>query len=72
MRIAGIILVILGVIGLIYGGITYTRHRDVVNIGTFSATVQQRETFQIPPIAGVIAVIAGAGLIFGGSRKRVG
>ena len=70
MRISGIILVILGVIGLIYGGITYTRHRDTVSLGPLTATVQQRETIPISPIAGVIALIAGAGLIAGGSRKR--
>jgi hypothetical protein len=71
MRIAGILLVILGIIGLIYGGITYTRHRDTVSLGPLTATVQQRETIPISPIAGVIALIGGVGLIVGGSRKRV-
>lgn len=70
MRIAGIVLIVLGIIGLVYGGITYTRHRDTVSIGPFSATVQQKETFPIPPVAGVIAIVAGVGLLMGG-RKRV-
>ena len=55
MRIAGIILIILGVVGLIYGGITYTRRRDTVSIGPITATVNQRETLPISPIAGAVA-----------------
>lgn len=70
MRIAGIILIILGVVGLVYGGITYTRRRDTISIGPLSATVNQRETFPISPVAGVIAIIAGVGLVMGASRRR--
>jgi hypothetical protein len=70
MRIAGIILIILGIIGLAYGGITYTRRRDTVSIGPITATVNQRETLPIPPVAGAIALIAGIGLLFVGGRRR--
>lgn len=70
MRIAGIILIILGVVGLVYGGITYTRHRDTINFGPLTATVNQRETFPISPVVGVIALVAGVGLLLGGSRRR--
>jgi hypothetical protein len=70
MRIAGIILIVLGVIGLAYGGITYTRRRDTVSIGPLSATIQQRETLPISPLIGAIAVVAGIGLLVVGSRRR--
>ena len=70
MRIAGIILIILGIIGLAYGGITYTRRRDTVSIGPITATVNQRETVPIPPIAGAIALVAGIGLVVAGGRRR--
>jgi hypothetical protein len=70
MRIVGIVLIILGVIGLAYGGITYTRRRDTVSIGPISATVQQRETLPISPIVGVIALVAGIGLVVVGGRRR--
>lgn len=70
MRLAGIVLIVLGVIGLAYGGITYTRRRDTVSIGPFSATVQQREMLPIPPIAGAIALVAGIGLLLAGGRRR--
>ena len=70
MRIAGIILIVIGVIGLVYGGITYTRRRDTVSLGPITATVNQRETFPISPVAGGIAIVAGIGLLVAGSRKR--
>ena len=70
MRIAGIILIILGIIGVVYGGITYTRRRDTVTIGPITATVQQRETLPIPPVAGAIALVAGIGLLVASGRRR--
>jgi len=70
MRIAGIVLIILGVIGLVWGGITYTKRRDTVNIGPISATVQQRETFPISPVLGGIALVVGLGLLAAGGRRR--
>lgn len=70
MRMAGIVLIILGIIGLVYGGITYTRRRDTVNIGPITATVKQRETLPISPVVGVIALVAGIGLLVAGGRRR--
>ena len=70
MRIAGIILIILGVVGLAYGGITYTRRRDTVSLGPITATVNQRETFPISPVVGALALVAGIGLFVAGSRRR--
>ena len=70
MRIAGIILIILGVVGLVYGGITYTRRRDTISLGPITATLKQRETFPISPVAGAVAVVAGIGLLMAGSRRR--
>ena len=70
MRIAGIILIILGVVGLVYGGITYTRRRDTVSLGPITATVNQRETFPISPVVGGLALVVGVGLFVAGSRRR--
>ena len=70
MRIAGIILILLGVVGLVYGGITYTRRSDTVSLGPITATVNQRETFPISPVIGGLALVAGVGLLVAGSRRR--
>jgi hypothetical protein len=70
MRIAGIILIILGVVGLVYGGITYTSRRDTISVGPLTATVNQRETIPITPVAGIIALAVGAGLLVAGGRRK--
>jgi len=70
MRIAGIILIIVGIIGLAYGGITYTRSKKTVSVGPLSATVQERETFPISPVVSGIALVAGIGLLFASGRRR--
>ena len=70
MRIVGIILIVLGSLGLLYGGFSYTRRRDTVQLGPMSATIKQRERVPIPPILSGIALAAGVGLLLVGRRKR--
>jgi len=70
MRIVGIILIVLGALGLLYGGFSYTRRRDTVQLGPMSATIKQRERVPIPPILSGIALAAGVGLLLVGRRKR--
>lgn len=70
MRLVGVVLIVLGIIGLVWGGITYTRRRDTVSVGPISATVQQRETFPISPIFGGVALLAGIGLLVASGKRR--
>ena len=70
MRIVGIILIVLGALGLLYGGFSYTRRRDTVQLGPMSATIKQRERVPIPPILSGIALAVGVGLLLVGRRKR--
>jgi hypothetical protein len=69
MRIIGIALIVLGAIGLIWGGITYTRHRDTVTMGPMSVTVQQRDTLPISPLLSGVALIAGIALLVAGPKR---
>jgi hypothetical protein len=57
--IAGILLIIVGVIGLAYGGISYTREKTVVDIGPLKATTNSRETIPLPPAIGAVALVGG-------------
>ena len=70
MRIAGIILIVLGVIALAYGGISYTREEEILDIGPIEATAERRETIPLPPILGGLALAGGVVLLIAGSRKR--
>lgn len=70
MRVLGIILIILGVVGLAYGGITYTRRSETVSVGPVSATVKEKETFPLSPIVSGVALLAGIALVVAGGRRR--
>ena len=68
-RIAGIILIVIGLIGLIWGGISWTDTKTVVDLGPIQATAQERETIPITPIVGGIALVAGILLLVVPGRK---
>jgi uncharacterized membrane protein YidH (DUF202 family) len=70
MRVLGIILIGLGVIGLAIGGIQYTRSEKVLDVGPIEATVERERRIPIPPIAGVIAVAAGVVLLLAAGRSK--
>lgn len=59
MKVVGIILIVLGVVSLIYGGISYNRQKTVVDIGPIEATATERERIPLPPIVGGVALVAG-------------
>jgi uncharacterized membrane protein len=67
--IAGIVLIVLGLAALAYQGFTYTSRETVIDIGPIKATADTQKTVPIPPIAGVVAVVAGVALVFAGKRK---
>ena len=59
----GLALVVLGIIALVYQGITYTTREKVVDIGPIQATKTEHKTIPLPPILGVIALVGGVVLI---------
>jgi hypothetical protein len=64
----GLILIVLGAIGLIYGGITYTRSRETVSLGPVEVTAERKETIPLPPIIGGILLLAGVAIVIGTRR----
>lgn len=66
--VAGVILIVIGVISLVFQGITYTRHKKVLQVGSFEATTEQRKTIPLPPIIGGVALVVGVALLMVGRR----
>lgn len=71
MKIAGIVLIVVGLIALAYGGFSYTTREKVLDLGPLQATTETRKTVPMPPIFGGVAVVAGVALLIAGSRRRV-
>jgi drug/metabolite transporter (DMT)-like permease len=70
LKIAGILLIILGVIALIYGGITYTTHKKVIDMGPVQAEKKETHNIPLPPILGVIAIVGGGALLVFGAKAK--
>lgn len=68
MFVFGILLIAIGVAGLIIDNISFTEKKVVVDAGPVKVTADQHRTIPIPSIAGVIAIVAGAGMIYFGRR----
>jgi hypothetical protein len=68
MRIAAIILIVLGVIGLLVGGFRIAYPDKVVDAGTIDVSVTKHENIPIPPILGGLALAAGVVLLMVGKR----
>ena len=64
LKIAAILLIAAGVIGLVYGGITYTKSTHDTSIGPLTVSVTDKETVNVPVWAGVGAIVVGAALLF--------
>ena len=65
----GAVLIVVGLIGLIWGGISYTREEKILDLGPIEATAQRNKTIPIGPVVGGIALVGGIVLLVAG-RKR--
>jgi uncharacterized membrane protein HdeD (DUF308 family) len=69
LKIVGIILIILGIVALVFGGISYTKREKVIDLGPIEATAEEKKTIPLPPILGAISLVGGIVLLVVGSKK---
>jgi len=69
MKLAGIILIVLGVLALVYQGIQYTTREKIVDIGSIKISADTKKTIPLPPIVGGVALVAGIALILVDRKK---
>ena len=67
-KIIGVVLCVLGLAGLAWGGFTYTTRETIVDIGPIHASRDQSHTIPLPPVAGALALIGGV-LLLAAARK---
>lgn len=68
-QIIGAILIVGGLLGLTYGGFSFTKETHKANLGPIALSVSEEETVNIPLWASVIAIAAGAAALALGSKK---
>jgi hypothetical protein len=70
MKISGAILIVVGLIGLAWGGFTYTTTEKVVDIGPIHATRDETHHVPLPPLAGALAVTGGIALLLAARKAQ--
>ncbi|HEX6790806.1 MAG TPA: hypothetical protein VF247_05815 [Candidatus Krumholzibacteria bacterium] len=70
MKTIGILLIAIGLIGVIWGGVTYVRDRDTAHVGPISLSVENKDRVSIPPAFGATALVLGGVLVIMSRRKR--
>jgi hypothetical protein len=68
VKIVAILLIAAGILGLVYGGITYTKTSHDAKVGPFELSVRDKETVHVPVWAGVAAIVVGSVLLL--ARKK--
>jgi len=69
IKILAIALIVAGVLGLAYGGFSYTKDTTAVKLGPIELSVKEKETVNVPVWAGIGAIIVGGVLLILGSKK---
>ena len=59
----GIILIVVGLAGLAWGGFTYKTREKIIDVGPIQATQEKTHSVPVPPIAGAVALIGGIVLV---------
>jgi uncharacterized membrane protein len=69
MKILGIVLIVGGILGLVYGGFSYTKETHEAKIGPITLSVTDKERVNIPMWVGIGAVVVGGLILVFGSKK---
>jgi uncharacterized membrane protein len=69
VKMLGIVLIVGGVLGLMYGGFTYTKETHETKLGPLTLSITDKETINVPIWAGVGAVVLGGILLVFGNKK---
>ena len=69
LKIVAILLIVAGILGLVYGGITYTKTTHTAKVGRYEISVKDKETVNIPVWAGIGAIVVGGVLFLVRTKK---
>lgn len=70
IKMLGIALIVAGILGLAYGGFSYTKDTTAVKIGPIELSVKEKQTVNIPLWAGIASIVVGGILLGLGGKGR--
>ena len=69
IRIAGVVLIVLGALALVYHEFTYHETKQDAQIGSLTIQHNETETVPLPPIIGGVFIAVGVVALFMGNRR---
>jgi uncharacterized membrane protein YidH (DUF202 family) len=69
VKLAAILLIVAGVLGLSYGSFSWTQETHEAKLGPIELALKERQTINVPVWAGVGAIVIGAALLLIGGKK---
>jgi hypothetical protein len=69
MKLAGILLIILGVAALVYGSVSFTTQKKAVDVGPLQINKTEHHSVSLPPILGIVAIAGGGILTYFGAKQ---
>ena len=70
LKLGGILLIVVGVIALIYGGFTFSTQKKAVDMGPIQIDKTEHHSVPLPPVLGVLAILGGGALLYLGGKSR--
>jgi multidrug transporter EmrE-like cation transporter len=70
VKIAAMVLIVAGILGLAYGSFSYTKETHEAKLGPIELSVKDRQTVNVPVWAGVGAIVIGGVILLFGSKTR--
>lgn len=69
VKMGAIVLIVVGVLGLVYGSFSYTKETQEVKLGPLGLSMKEKQTVNVPVWAGVGAIVVGGALLLFTSKK---
>jgi hypothetical protein len=69
LKVLGIVLIVGGILGLVYGGFSYTKETHSAQVGPITLSVIDKERVNVPMWVGIGAVVVGGLILVFGGRK---
>jgi hypothetical protein len=68
VKMAAIVLIVVGLLGLAYGRFTFTKETHQAKLGPIELSVKEKETINVPVWAGLAVIAIGGVLLFAGRK----
>jgi uncharacterized membrane protein YidH (DUF202 family) len=67
--IIGVILIVIGIVALAYGGFSFTQREKIIDAGPLQVSADKEKRVSFPPILGGLCLVGGIVLVVVGSKK---